>query len=256
VTNPKVLITAGCSFTQVPREWNGITYLNWPVHLQQALNNIDTHFLGLAAGCNDIIANRALHKIHECLTIKNYKPEELLVGIMWSGVNRHTLYLDEIHQEFIGLGKGLYHDSNPTCVADQYKFHLVTLHNTQQFSKDYYKTYHSITGSIINTLKQVLLLQNFLKNKNIPYFFTDYSYEGLVNYKNYVQDTYNNPDINYLDEMVDYDHYLPVLNMEDYNVKTEFKYIEKVDNHPTTEMSKAFAERVIIPHLKSKGYIV
>jgi len=266
MASPKILITAGCSFTQVPREWNGRTYVNWPAHLQQILDNIPTHFLGLAAGSNDMIVNRTLHKIHECLTVENHKPEELLVGVMWSGVNRHTFYLDEVHEDFIDPDifrpifidveqKKLYHASNPNCVAGEYKFHGVTPHNTQQFSKNYYKIYHSLTGSIINSLKQILLLQNFLKNKNIPYFFTDFSYDGLRSYKEYNKDIYMTPDILYLDEMIDYDEYLPVLNMEDYNVKTEFQYVEKEDNHPSTEMSKAFTERVIIPHLKNKGYI-
>ena len=83
--NIKLLITSGCSFSEAINH-----DITWPVHLTQYLNCEAVH-LGRGSAGNGIISRTIVHAVITAL--KSYKPEELLVGIMWSGYSRHEFFL-------------------------------------------------------------------------------------------------------------------------------------------------------------------
>ena len=83
--NVKCLITAGCSYSQVPNR-----DVTWPVHLNEYLKPEKVYYLGQGAAGNGIISRKVIHALTEAL--KTYRPEEILVGIMWSGFNRRDIY--------------------------------------------------------------------------------------------------------------------------------------------------------------------
>jgi len=94
----KLLITGGCSFSQVQGQpdpnldedkkvWPDLT---WPVHLEEALKpEFHTH-TGMAAAGNEIISQRIINKVNKALK-DGFSPNDMLVGIMWSAADRFSL---------------------------------------------------------------------------------------------------------------------------------------------------------------------
>ena len=246
MANPNILIAAGCSFTQVPGD-------NWPVHLRDALN-MQAFFDGAGSTGNDIISKRVIHRVHQCLTVQKYKPEKLLVGVMWSGVSRKSVYLTHEPVDFYEWDKysrNNWYYSNPCSVGAEYNNYLMHPGWSDELSQTFYRQYFDDVGLYINTIENVLRIQWFLKLHNIKYFFTTYNYDSLDG-DPYLK--YNDhSDVKYLRDQIDYSHVLPIKNMYDWGTGEGFKFDHT--HHPTPEISKAFVDRVIIPHLKKKGYV-
>jgi general stress protein 26 len=116
--------------------------------------------------------------------------------------------------------------------------------------------FHSDIGSSIYSIEHILRTQYFLKQHNIKYFFTDYIDENIV--LNFLK---NHPEINYLYNLIDKEHYLPVSSEFDWVLKnTKFHHLwndpnHKYWEHPKKEMHKEFVEQVIHPWLENKGYL-
>jgi antitoxin component of MazEF toxin-antitoxin module len=83
-------ISAGCSYSQVPN-----TDVTWPAHLQKQLDLTDEQVIhaGVGAIGNSMISRRTIYHVTQAL--KTHKPEDLLVGILWSGCDRHNFILRE-----------------------------------------------------------------------------------------------------------------------------------------------------------------
>lgn len=251
MANPKVLITAGCSFTQVPN-----TYKNWPVFLKERLG-AQAYFDGAGSFGNSGISRRVLHRTIECLKIN--RPEEILVGVMWSGVNRKEIYFNSRPRNYTKFHNGgdenLYEYRNPNSISIDTPRNLYSIspHFADELSKIYYKNIYDEVGALIETLENVLRTQWFLKLNNINYFFTEYAFDCFTsNYKH----LFDHPDVKPLIDQIDYNNFLPVENMEKWCIEeSNFRYEKKHDHHPTSNMSEGFVNRVIMPHLKSMGYI-
>lgn len=246
MANPKILIAAGCSFTQVPGD-------NWPVFLRDSLDML-AFFDGAGSVGNDIISKRIIFRVNQCLTVQKYRPENLLVGVMWSGVSRKSVYLTHEPVDYYQwdphkLTHWFY--SQPCSVGAEQKNYLMHPGWNDELSQTYYKHYYDDIGLYINTIENILRIQWFLKMHNIKYFFTTYNYDSLdgIDYVQYNDHT----DVKYLRDQIDYTNVLPITNMYDWGVKQNLKFDS--GHHPTPEMSKAFVDRVILPHLKSKGYV-
>jgi hypothetical protein len=242
----KCVITQGCSFTQVPS-----IHDNWPVFLRNYLD-VPTFFDGAGSAGNDFISRRAIYRIYECL--KTVEASELLVGIMWSGVSRKSFYLTNPTLNYNQFDYGIFF-SNPNCITQNNKNHyLVFPFEEDELSSIYYKHFYDEVGSVIETIENILRVQWFLKLHKIKYFFTTYHSDSLFSLLN--QKYISHPDVKYLYDQIDFANFLPCESMSSWISKdTNFKYQPEKDNHPTTEMSKEFTYKVIIPHLKSMGYI-
>lgn len=238
--NTKFVVAAGCSFTEYPQHE---ARQNWPGHLSKYLNcEPISIFLGRSSADNSYIANTVLHTLSK---IDKSLYKDILVGVMWSGASRTSFYLKDIPEDFSHYP----HNYNPTgFLASNY--YLVNANWTDNLAQIYYKTFYDEVGSLIKSLKNMLLVQNFLKLNNIKYFFTEYSYDCTTASKHI-----DDPDAKFLSDLLDKNHFLPVKHMSHYiDNHTDLKY-DPFDNHPTTEMSKEFTYKVIIPHLKNMGYI-
>lgn len=246
MANPRILISAGCSFTQVPGD-------NWPVFLRNSLD-MQAFFDGAGSAGNDIISKRVIFRVNQCLTVQKYKPDNLLVGVMWSGVSRKSVYLSHEPEEYYRWDNHMRQDwyySNPQSVGADYKNYLMHPGWDDKFSQNFYKYYYDDVGLYINTIENILRIQWFLKLHNIKYFFTSYNHDSIDGHP-YIQ--YNDHvDVKYLRDQIDYSNFLPIENMYDWGTKEGLKFDHS--HHPTPVMSRAFVDKVILPHLKNKGYI-
>lgn len=269
----KLLITAGCSFTEIaqPEAWNkkfvdtsdypDLTF-NWPVYLNNYMQ-VDTYYRGSGASGNGIISRSVIHGVTQALT--QYQAKELLVGIMWSGPDRYEFYLSDTPADFESLDTCISTTRNPTSIIDgpsrvkyigiddfsSYNYYRVNAHWNDNLSTVYYKNFYDKAGSQLLTLEHILRVQWFLKLHGIKYFMTCYTSEVLP--KDFI---FANDELKYLYDLIDFSNFLPVDNEYDWVKKhypnTDFN---KHAHHPDNDGHKGFAEQVIIPFLKDKGYI-
>lgn len=250
---PRILIAGGCSFTQYPSNNN-----NWPFYLTRDMK-YSTFYLGTGCSDNSLIANKVLNQLSTIIKNNQYKKEDLLVGVMWSGVSRHSIYLqnEPVSYQYIPYDQKdpnhlLYNAyiGNPNRTSNLLNYYLIQPHFKDELSKVYYKYFYDDVGATILTIKNMLLIQDFCKSNNIPYFFTEYHRDTATNldFKDHI-------DVKYLYDLLDLSQFLPVKSMWHWCIDSKLKYIKEDDDHPTSEMSEKFTQEIIIPHLKSKGYV-
>jgi len=309
------VLTFGCSYSQVTsiREEH-ITDWTWPVFLDKSLNGTadDTeNHQGAGASGNESISRKTIYYVNEAL--KSHKAEDLLIGIMWSGCDRHSLvlreskrhyersnripdyYLNEAptYDDFVNKpyqpGQGevttlrkhflqlKQHYNNPYRIASD-EFNHITLnsHWKDYLTTTYYANFVDPLSSVLKTCEQILRTQWFLKQHNIKYFMGSYDvdtfiYHGVPAYVKYPDDCpalslqaqgnwksipYNyleHPDVKYLYEMIDKDHWLPVDSLGEWcNHVSEFDFPSSTDPHPGWEQHQDFVNKVILPFLLKK----
>lgn len=234
----KVLITAGCSFSDT--RFGSVT---WPTHLNSKLNYIH-YSLGKSSFGNGIISRTALFYILELMKI--HGPENLLVGIMWSGPDRYDFYKADaghLNPSIDGLIE------NPTTFNNSEKRWVILNHGWEnKYAKHYYGTFYDDTAHRIYTYEHILRMQWFLKLHNIKYFMATYT-------ENVLNSDLLNPDIRYLHQEIDFDNFVPAKGEYEWCLANTDIPFKENDNHPSPEQHKMFTDQVIIPHLQAKGYI-
>jgi hypothetical protein len=255
----RLLITSGCSFSEC------ITYIagngTWPRHLAKTLEDHEHVSYAMGSQGNGLISRSIIYGVTKAL--QTYKPEDILVGVMWSGSNRHdfrcfdnnslNFVQDSVHNGWVENPTGFVKESTKNWV-------ILNVNWTNQNNKEaetYYKMFHDEIGSSIYSIEHILRTQWFLKSKGINYFFTDYVDENIVSDYNIVH-----PEINYLYTQIDRDFYLPVTSEFSWVINnTQYKHLFNLEDvkkgpvHPKTEMHKEFVDQVIMPWLKDKSYI-
>ena len=84
----KHIITSGCSFS------DQVTKFTWP-HQIESLYGANCIHMGLGSQGNSLIARKALYAVQEIIN-QGVEPEDILVGIMWSGPDRHDSYFSHL----------------------------------------------------------------------------------------------------------------------------------------------------------------
>lgn len=233
----KILLTSGCSFTF--ENWC------WPTFVANEIN-YELLNIGMASQGNGLIAKKTIYNVKKLLETHN--PENILVGIMWSGVDRHEIYIDKNvnYKNTDGW------DINPTNIieGDLNKRWLILNHGWKlDEAQLWYNNFHTFIGSMVNTLEYILLTQYFLKQHNIKYFMTTYKFifeDWLI----------ENVECDYLYNMIDFDKFLPINGclewlIENHNQES-FNFPEiSMHEHPTENGHKIFAKEVILPYLTS-----
>lgn len=254
----KILITGGCSFSMVARQ-HGVK--TWPAHLFSKLQELDfvEHLSSAMSSQGNGLISRGV-QYHVIKALEKYKPEDILVGVMWSHSNR----LDYRCQDSSLLSWGTYIKKNgwlenPRAFVDNAPKNWVIIGNHHwdnvEFST-YYKFYYSHIGASILSLEHILRTQYFLKSKGIRYFFTDFVDENIVR-----KEDQDSDELTYLLKELDRSQYLPVSSMAGWIVDcAEDKgylnpNIDLEKQHPTLEQHKEFLNRVIYPWLTDKGYV-
>ena len=243
----KILIAGGCSFTF--EDWN------WPGHLSKIL---DTSLVnnGMGSQGNALISRKLIYSVTESL--KQYKPEEIIVGIMWSGIDRHEFYDTKRKQATYWGWKNVENldprVKNPTEVVPGRKnWYILNYHWTNKESINFYGNFHNHISSMIYTLEHILLTQMFLEKNNIDYFMSTY----MDIFSN--DEIMNNPEIKYLFNLIDFSKFLPVKGCHEW-VKDNYEDSGGFNNpdengyvgiHPTSFGHEKFTNEVIIPFLNN-----
>jgi|APCry1669191860_1035381.scaffolds.fasta_scaffold01474_1 hypothetical protein len=243
----KLLIASGCSFTDGSN--------SWPYQLSQELN-CDVKNYGLLATGNGRISRSIIYGVTEAL--KSYKPEELLVGIIWSGKSRLDFFRSNVDTNNVNIEKSKNYNWNvgnfkspdgsiPLLSnrfiegADKNWFPVhVGFDNT--FTEIYYKYFQDDMNDEILTLEHILRTQWFLKMHNIKYFMGKYSDNVLSEV----------PNINtqHLYDLLDRSTFLKIKNYQTWCFQSRIPFADK-DLHPTVEHHIEFAKKVLVPFVNN-----
>jgi hypothetical protein len=236
----KLLITGGCSFTDPS--------FAWPYQLSKRFNfeisNVATPSQG-----NGLISRKLLHTLENYPV--TYPSEDIVVGVMWSGVNRFERIIDS-GDEYVGPP---YLSYNPTsCVLPTQNRWRIMSHEWVR-SEDcslYYGIINNQISSMVQTLEHILRTQWYLEICNIKYF--------MSTFMNIFSDetVMNHPEVKYLYDMIDFTKFLPIEGFYEWNKKhysVEGFDDLSLDWHPNEFGNIKLTEEIIIPHLTKNNII-
>lgn len=239
----KLLIASGCSYTAN----NG----NWPGPLSNLLNCNLVNY-GVPSVGNGRISRNVIYGVTEAL--KNYNPEEILVGIVWSGSNRVELY-----QSIVDIDNIYHFENNPHgFIPDKKNWVTINHHWQDHYSKLFYKEFYDQTWYDIMTLEHILRTQWFLEKHNIDYFMSTFAPGVLPESVDESTD--------HLLKLIDFSRFLKVKSVMEWCIEESGLPISNDDEkhmtagvinnmHPTENHSKKFAEEIILPFIREK-YVI
>jgi hypothetical protein len=237
------LLVSGCSFT--------FDDFCWPNYVGSKLD-LKVVNVGMGAAGNGMISKRLISTCENLL--KSKKPEEIIVGIMWSGPDRHHQYIEEKRNPSVYHENGIVDSAleNPTWAGDKQEKHWLIFNPWTLKSKErdlYYKYVHTDIESQTRTLEYILMTQWYLERKGIKYFMSTYK-DIFSPYTHNFDATH--PDIFYLYNQVNFDKFLPVDGCLEWVQQNypEKGFPEVWDDHPSTFGHEKFANEVINPYIK------
>lgn len=261
----KLTITSGCSFTD---SLNWQDYKTWPKQLPDQLGIKDWVNEGRGGQANNMIRMRVIHAIEKAL--ETYTPQELLVGIMWSGPDRRGIYY---HKDFLGdkpTGKVWIDSYNFIDKETEGVWKPFLLghsnHENWKLGKLYYKNFHDSIGALVDTLHDIHYTQLYLKNKGINYFMSnawnifEFRWDHWGQYKGNIEDyrnenigrhnALNHPDLKWIADSIDWGKFLPVEGMWEWCQLYRPDRDNTVEHHPTAEEHREFTKQVILPYIE------
>ena len=236
--NKVILVTSGCSFSETITEHQSTR----PRHLATAINPKQFISKGMGSQGNGLISRSIIFQVSKLLK-DGISPNDILVGIMWSGPNRWDYYWDNIERG--GKWSSAHHDgwmNNPTnfdnnntnggwVVANQY----------WKSSKEFYKLYYDNTFGQINTLEHVLRTQWFLEKHNIKYFMAKYMNETFAKI--------NKQPCLHLKDQIDWSKFISRQGCYEWCLETNPDYIDHT-MHPTPDAHAHYTREFILPYLE------
>lgn len=237
----KKLITGGCSFSECIQHPG-----TWPKHLANSLPQYQHTSTAMGSQGNGLISRRIIYQVTE--ELKHTAAKDILVGIMWSGPDRHDFYQLRTKQ-FINDDGWM---ENPTrFVANgQGAWTILSSGWLMPMSRNYFVNFHDQVGQYIYTLEHILRTQWFLKSQGVNYFMTTYMNAVLPE----LAQTHN--DTRHLYNLIDHETFLSVQGQYEWcRDYSGFPFPMPNDPHPGVEQHKAFVNQIIIPHLKERNLI-
>ena len=243
-----ILLTSGCSFSECKSPWID----TWPRQLEQIIKPTAAYHEGVGAQGNGMISREIIWRASQLLEHK----DQLLVGIMWSGPDRHEVLLPvkklpkNVDFGAPVLGEDKFYNPYNWIEGTTAKWLILNKLSNTQISKEFYSNVHNGWLAQILAIEHILRVQWFLKLHNIRYFMSTYT--DQVFFDQYC----NHPDVKYLYDQIDFDMFLPVAGEYEWcRDHSGLEFPVKGDRHPSSEQHKLFAEQVILPFLKEKQYI-
>ena len=234
----KHLVASGCSFTFEP--WN------WPKYVAQDLN-LELTNVGMASTGNGLISRKVIIQVEELL--KTLDPSEILVGVMWSGPDRFHKFKTNQGIPILPYSHWV---ENPTNLwPDGEKVWEISNGSWDtEFTRGYLKYVHTSEDVYMNTIDNILLVQNYLRSRNIKYFMSTYidifkHIKNLhIDVKNYFKfvDTTTFADTKGMWEWCRYHQ-----NKNEYVGEENLTLLY---GHPYEAGHKAYVEQVLIPFIK------
>lgn len=243
----KALVTSGCSFSNCSNydQFQVEENKTWPIWLREKL--LIPHFSEAMAGQgNGLISRKTLHRLNALL--KTYKPEEIFVGVMWTGRDRFDFFFEDPIELPTNNDGWL---ENPTKIVSNAPGGWVILnpHWSHRYNAPWFKNYYNETAGQVYTLEHIVHLQNFLKLKGINYFFTS-SFSSHINHSAASAD----PNCSWLYEQIDWSNWLPIESQRHWI--TDNCEIPGANNfHPRNEQHEKFVDQVIVPWLKQRNIL-
>lgn len=241
------IVCCGCSFTRQQRRI-GITgtdldfmedndnFWRWPHHLQMLYKNDVVHNLGNPTNDNQVIAFSIIHKVSELLD-NGINPSNIFVIVQWSDSNRRSFFISNeisnIYNSGLKVGDtsddayshvSAFLDKCDNNIGKNGYFIQSGGYNYNHVPYDVVKIYDNIPNYISNEettiqfFKNILLLQNFLKVKNIDFIqfnlsvnfnptsnsfsFREIYYDKKIS-KSFFYGKYENPYLNFLFNQID-----------------------------------------------------
>lgn len=236
----KIFLASGCSFTFEP--WN------WPSFVSEKMN-YNLINVGMASQGNGLIGKKIIYNVDKLL--KKYNSEDIIVGVMWSGIDRNDFHTDD-SSRMSNVNGWI---ENPTHIVDGHKNWEITNYMWEtKKSKLWYEYFHTHVGSIIQTIQNILMVQWYLEKNNVKYFMTTYmNIFGDPHIKHLI----TTPEVEYLYKMIDFNRFIPIKGCyewvkENYN-EEGMPGVDKYGNHgihPTEFGHIKFANEVVVPFVK------
>ncbi len=207
--SPTHLITAGCSYSQPVN-----ADITWPIHLQNKLKSVRcVAHQGHGAAGNSTISRKVISNVLAALK-QGVSPDQMLVGIMWSGSDRQSHYSEKHRHNFMKttvrggqqdydvfidqIDSGTYdipvfvdttdnhgevkdggNTLNPFSLRNPNlpAHYILNPHWEDELTIKYFENFVNPEKAIIETCEHILRTQWFLKDKGIKYFMTEYDYD-------------------------------------------------------------------------------
>lgn len=201
--------------------------------------------LAMGSQGNGLISRGIIHSVS--MELRQRPAQDILVGIMWSGFERHEFYQ---HRPRIDYNDGCI--ENPTGFIEGHEKHWVIVNHywKNRYARVWYSQLHDTVGAMIQSIENILRTQWFLQKHNVPYFMTTYTGETFA------KDIIPNRDVDSLYNMIDFDTFLPVVGEYEWcRDNSAHDFPMPGDHHPGTEQHKDFVDQVIIPWLVDKGLL-
>ena len=268
----KYLVAGGCSFT------TNSNSPSWPESVCSKMNMVGVN-TGTSAIGNNIIFLNVLYVLQRMLK-QGIEKKDIVVVVMWSHADRLDYYRQD-HRENILPDNKLFKKVMPVSkFVESSDGHWVPFspsnigwisqnlkdggadmvpESTKEFVRlgeimmdEFYRT---DVSRVISTMKNILALQEFLKNNGIKYLFAKYIEDAFI------KDSWDHPEASYLVDLIDWDMFIPDGEFEWCYDNTDLPFKEQIlfgrkrdrnmPSHPTPEQHDIYAEQVIVPRLKT-----
>ena len=189
----KILIVSGDSFTF--EKWN------WPGYLKDNIN-YDINNSGMGCQGNGLISKKIIYNVDKVL--KTISADDILVGVMWSAIDRTEFYLDDV-SNYNNVDGWV---ENPTNIVDgveNKRWFITNSHWKTPKAKMWYEYFHTDIESMISFMYDVLSVQWYLEKHNIKYFMST-----IIDIFENREQTINHPEIKYLYDMINFEYFLPI----------------------------------------------
>lgn len=215
----KYLITSGCSFSDNINQ-------RWPHYLANELQ-YKLYNRGQGSCGNDYIAKSAIHQLNKLLS-DNIPAEEILCVVMWSGIERKSIYINKTDTvDFDSLQNNIQHAvwdiNNPLSIIDSLPneaaapattngYLVGSAHcafsnrNIKKFKSEYILKYYPAESLAIESYEHFLRLQWYCESKHIQ--LRNLTYMNIMTYP-YGMPTRNEyAEVDYLSSMIDYNNWI------------------------------------------------
>ena len=264
----KHLITTGCSFS---------TFQKWPSYLRTK-TNIPMYSLGQDSAGNDWIAKTAIYQAHKLLQ-SDVNPEEILIVVMWSGIDRKGLFIsrkentdyDKFIAEDVACPVNFLNEPiNIKAKTNQQSGYI--LGSMSAYLGTGYARQHKVKWLSRFTLEELavesyehfLRLQWFCKSHNIK--LLNLTYGDILHYPNsqflepkktgpLTKDIYES--VRHLHDMIDFDQwafYDETAGQFEYTLNNKLLF-DADGHHPSLSANNYYVDNFLIPILKEKALI-
>lgn len=225
----------------------------WPIHVSQRLGLDDMipsrTKIAYARSChtgsvgqgNGLISRHIIYQVNHAL--KTIAPEDLLVGVVWSGPSRFEFYQDPIdadHDNFIVNVTGLQRN----------QWRILNHHWSDRYSESWYRNFYSHVGSLVASYEHMLRTQWFLQQRRVKYFMSAINQEVIP------ADMHDHKELAHLHDMIDFTRWLPISGVYEWALQESGLPFDMHDLcHLTTDQNIKLTDEVIMPFLERASYV-